>query len=595
MKRAHCLTLTAAAVLLLAMACQPLNLPLPKGAVEPAVFSGIGQIASFTTFTDAGDFTYVVKPQGGASSIWLVFSNPDTRAGFSTGDISFGLEAPARGDDKAAAALAAGSARIVGSQARADWTRANLRLGAAAPRDLAAPRRQTVSPAGADIAGRTAVFYVNKSYTSTACSPVPSTCRTVNTVNFADGRKRTVSVWVADDNWATSTGFGKVTQAMADAIAARFLASAENLSDIYHLETAILGEPWGTVSEPQLIAWDANNTVTILLANLNPSYDQSRLGGVVGYFWSKDNQADTGDPSVPSNQRIMFNVDASLYSAVLAGEGGWAVTNYWPEEVLSTLAHEFEHMIHFYQKGVSLRGDGQTADTWIDEMCAMLVEDLLSDKLGLAGPRGVSPADGTAGAAHNPNGRPPLFNYLPEYPWYPNNAWQGPNAVVAYSGAYMLGAWLARNFGGAEFVRKLVQCTDTGESAVLKAVAGQDGAPASFQDMLSKWSVALLLSDRTDAPSGLRYNVGDWFPATASTVKPDQTFRLGSLNTFNYDYGGNVGLYAYQDLDSAVQYTGGTVYPGVNLYFKFPLAAGQARKAFSLGIPAGATCTVFVK
>jgi hypothetical protein len=37
------------------------------------------------------------------------------------------------------------------------------------------------------------------------------------------------------------------------------------------------------------------------------------------------------------------------------------------------------------------------------------------------------------------------------------------------------------------------------------------------------------------------------------------------------------------------------VYPGVNLYFKFPLAAGQARKAFSLGIPAGATCTVFVK
>jgi hypothetical protein len=320
----------------------------------------------------------------------------------------------------------------------------------------------------------------------------------------------------------------------------------------------------------------------------------------VGYFWNKDNLVDTGDIQTPSNQRLMFYIDASLYSKVTsqAGETAWAETNYWPEEIYSTLAHEFQHMIQFYQKGLVSRQDGLTADVWINEMCSMLIEDLLAEKMGVSGPRGVAPEDGTAGKPHNQAGRPPVFNYWTDYPWYPEQAWTGSRAYVPYSAAYMLGAWLIRNYGGAETLRKIVQSPDLNESAILNAVAGQTKAPATFKEMLAKWSVAVLLSDRTDAPWGLRYNAGSWFPASSTTTSPGVSFRLGSINVFNYDYVDNdgtvqTGPFWYSSIDDAQQ-ASQYFYQGASVYLK-TTTGKDGKRTLNINLPDNVVFNVVTK
>jgi hypothetical protein len=586
---------------LLLAGCEPLALPLPPGAADRPMVSVVDA---------SGSFEYKVQSTKEGQEVWLVFSNADTVNDAATGSIvfnrpsvsvdgqSFRLPAPAGFPGGASGAETAGGLRE-------RWNRAAF-PSAFRSRGLPDPGRaaaRVVSAAAADAVGLASSFWVDKGLS--ACVAVPAHCRQSYAVDFADGRRRRVSVWVADANWndVAAPAFGQINQAMVDACAGRFLARTESQDDIYHLVCGIAGEPWGPTANSALIDWDADSTVTILLANLNLSYDPAALGGVVGYFWKKDNLADSGDSTAPSNRRIMFCVDASLYSAVSAGAAAWSAGDYWPEEVFSTLAHEFQHMIQFYQKGVLKRGDGRTGDVWVDEMCSMLVEDLVSEKLGVRGPRGVDPADGTAGLPHNPEGRAPLFNWWADYPWYIDGAWYGDTAIVAYSGVYMLGAWLARNFGGAEFVRAVVQGAATGEDAVLAALAGQEAAPTDFGQMLSKWAVAVLLSDRTDAPRGLRYNTGGWFPYTAARQAGAVPCRLGSLNDFNYDYTipdafGNPqtisGLLPYDSVAAAGQFTGGVFRSGTSLYFKTSLGSAK-RRNYAITLPEKVTMAMVVK
>ena len=58
------------------------------------------------------------------------------------------------------------------------------------------------------------------------------------------------------------------------------------------------------------------------------------------------------------------------------------------------------------------------------------------------------------------------------------------------------------------------------------------GAAVSFEDVLTDWAVANLLSDDPRAPHPYGYNSGTWSTSEAG----DATFRLGSINLFNYRY-----------------------------------------------------------
>ena len=340
----------------------------------------------------------------------------------------------------------------------------------------------------------------------------------------------TLAVWVADANWGRCSRPPCVTQTQVDTVARTFLRPGSD-NDIYDWVTAIFGDPWGPHRYSNILSAE-QQTGHILLYDID--YDGLPTSGdpvrTVGYFISKDiylRDPQHADLRVRiSNERLMFYVDA-LFLASPSG-ASWEVTDPGPSLVLTTLVHEFQHMIHFYQKRIL---QDAVAETWLNEMSSMVAEDLLAGKLRVGGgPRGVAHDDPTAGAPGNPADR------LSRYNRYNNiqvTAWNSrpPSASLKhYSINYALGAYLARIHGGAALFGDIVRNDKSGTAAIEAALAAR-GARRSFGDVLVDWGIANLLSDDTGAPDRWRYNTGGWRTSRAGGSE----FRLGSINLFNYE------------------------------------------------------------
>ena len=305
---------------------------------------------------------------------------------------------------------------------------------------------------------------------------------------------------------------------MVDALAETFLKDNSD-NDVYDWVTNIYGEEWETDLNGYTGFITANNEITILLTDIDE--DNSPTGGVIGFFWSKDNFEQSAVSG--SNERIMFYADAVMFAN---GEGldGWDIDDFWPKEMVSTLAHEFQHMINFYQKRILLDTD---TDTWINEMLSESTEDLVATKIRHIGPRGVDYTDGSDGPTDNTNGRYPLFNA--------NNtlsltAWN--NRLEDYSKVNAFGAYLIRNYGGAKLLHDIMHNSYMDEQAVVDAVNNStEGSGKTFDDLLSEWGTAVLLST-IESPDNLpTYNTG-WF---SDSIYGSSTYEMGSINFFNYD------------------------------------------------------------
>jgi len=351
---------------------------------------------------------------------------------------------------------------------------------------------------------------------------------------------RTLNLWVADDSWEPCSKTNCITLAMLTAFGEKFLKSGSN-NDIWDWVSNIYGDPWGSHSFSDLLDSSASTQIDILFFDI--SDDNSTTGGILGFFWAKDNFKASSVSY--SNQRLMFYID-SVLTATEAPEGdSWEITDKWPAEMISTLAHEFQHMIHFYQKTVTLTG-GLGTETWLNEMASMAAEDLIADKIGVDGPRGVDSTDDTAGSAGNINGRLPEFN---EYNYLSVTAWYNGSLVLAsYALNYSLGAYLTRNFGGAELMQKIVQNSKTGSDAIDQALSDL-GSTETFASVLKKWGVSVLLSDLTTNDAGYRYNTG----ANITSILGSISYNLGSINLFNYDYGSQSGPRLFSPSSLAVQ------------------------------------------
>ena len=208
----------------------------------------------------------------------------------------------------------------------------------------------------------------------------------------------------------------------------------------------MLGPEWGQHGYVDLIP--PNDEITIFLCDIED--DNSPDGGIVGYFWAKDNF--TQVPTSPLSERAGHvhhrrgDVRERLRSI---GDLGLESTDYWPEEIYSTLAHEFQHMIHFYQREV-LRDAMRTATPGSTRWPRRWSRTCSSDKMEVIGPRGVDGVDGTDGTARrttNTEGRLPLFNAYNDISL--RRLGRLGDALKSYSITYAFGAWLARNYGGA--------------------------------------------------------------------------------------------------------------------------------------------------
>jgi hypothetical protein len=308
----------------------------------------------------------------------------------------------------------------------------------------------------------------------------------VKNIKTPQGSKSLV-IWLQDGN--------NLSQSSIDKLADIFLKSGED-NDIYDWVSNVYGKEWGSEAnyiDSKLI--HNSDIIDILVYNMN-NY------GLAGYFWGKDNfkRSEVG----ASNEKIMFYINSELLKRD-------------PKETYTTLAHEFQHMIHFYQRSV-IKGIEDAA--WYDELMSEATEDLVATKIGYMGPRHVDSYNGTAGRAGNRGGRYPNFN---RYNTVALTTWQ--NTTRDYSKVSAFGGYLLRNYGGANFLKRMMYTNNQDEYGVLDATKEK-----SFSDLIANWGVAVLLSDTIDASNKFRYNFGDF----RYTELNDITYELGSVNFFNY-------------------------------------------------------------
>ena len=149
------------------------------------------------------------------------------------------------------------------------------------------------------------------------------------------------------------------------------------LEDGYQLETETLEEiaaaydkniyptimnHFGFHSEAEY-DWDGNGRTIIFIEDMGGS---SQNGMIMGYFHSKDYYADS-QISNKSNEADMFYIN---YQAVKEAESR---TGFTMDNVLQTVAHEFQHLIFFVNK---VQAGRNGTDTWINEGFSMLAEYL---------------------------------------------------------------------------------------------------------------------------------------------------------------------------------------------------------------------------
>jgi hypothetical protein len=330
--------------------------------------------------------------------------------------------------------------------------------------------------------------------------------------------EKSLTIWV--ENATYGDGCSKVkciNDNMIDILANKFLKEGLD-NDIYDWVTTVFGEEWGEPSSSSLI--EKNDHISILLTDI--SQDNVASGGVIGYFHSKDNF--TTHQYSGSNERIMFYIDSVMFAN--ATGSSWDENDFWPQQVFSTLAHEFQHMIYFYQKNVKRHLSG--TKTWLNEMLSESTEDLVAVKMNIDGPRNVVASRGDAGDKNNHNGRYPLFN---EKNTINLKSWD--NTLENYSTVSSFGAYLLRNYGGAELLHNIVDNNLLNEDALMYAVHQHvNGKSKTFDDLIHEWGIAVLLSKRDDISidSGVLYNAGDFISSNYNGIQ----YNLGSINFFNY-------------------------------------------------------------
>ena len=173
----------------------------------------------------------------------------------------------------------------------------------------------------------------------------------------------------------------------------------------------------------------------------------ARFAGATGYFSSSDQYPSALVPY--SNQREMFYINPEQ-----AEPGSSAYEG--------TLAHEFEHMVHWHAD--------PNEDAWINEGAAELAMYL---------------------CGYSRDFRIRAFADIPDTPL---TQWevQDNRLAVHYGAAFLFMDYLAERFG-AEITRDLVACPLNGPASV-EAVLQQHGIGLCFDGLFANWTIANYLS-----------------------------------------------------------------------------------------------------
>ena len=276
-------------------------------------------------------------------------------------------------------------------------------------------------------------------------------------------------VWVAEENFTGGSGSSTdndLEQFQIDELAAKFNGTAAPGSNdgIYELVTNVYGfEYGGGVDGTGGI--DEDKHINILIYDIDYDYEMTKItnGGVFGYFWPKDH---FDDSVLKSNLSEIFYIDSYFFDK-------------FPDSMYSTLAHEFQHMIHFNRKWVEDNKYLNSA-TWYNEMLSMLAEDILQDKLGNLDP--ASPKSRTR-------------DFVDGYFLSGVTDWlSGEDVYYSYASAFMFGAFMTRNFGGADLIKAMLDSNSVNQASVTDALVSVGYSTETFDSVFNKYHTALIYS-----------------------------------------------------------------------------------------------------
>jgi Peptidase M30. len=291
-------------------------------------------------------------------------------------------------------------------------------------------------------------------------------------------------IWVDNgyfDNSSASTTDGTITSAQAVALQTKFDGSASAspaYSDgIFLNDTTIFGYEYGGGSGGDG-GVDGDQHISILVYDID--FDKTQTSGVLGYFWAKDEYAQStldkyyGAGTYESNVCEMFYIDSYFYDK-------------YPNEIYSTLAHEYQHMIQFNVKTVA---HNVSSPTWYNEMCSMVAEDLVDANIGVDSSK------------YGPISR--LSEYCYHYAesgvtdWLSSSSSDIDGVYKSYASAFAFGAYLERNYGGAKLFHAISANAYVGTDAITQALS-DCGYGDDFAAAFKHYGESLVF---TDIPAG---------------------------------------------------------------------------------------------
>ncbi len=307
--------------------------------------------------------------------------------------------------------------------------------------------------------------------------------------------------------WYNGTNSGYITQEDINSIAVEF-------ESIYPTDKLYFGDerPLGVDNDPH---------VTILLFDIDGSYadNWSGSGYFGGYYYSLNEYSNTTNNCSNcnySNQRKILFIDT--YPQIENGNRTSRVpdrnhsnSNYQEglNKSFSTIAHEFQHMIHWYHD--------PNEDSWINE--------------------GISDYAEFINGYGNPESHVQAFS---KNPGDSLTTWDG--ALADYGAAYLFILYLSENYGGNSTIKNLVNNTKNGIDGIndtLKITGYND----TFQLIFPGWAIANILSNYSDANISMNYTKISSYPAN-STGNIEQwassyiNFSNGNESKLNISFSG---------------------------------------------------------
>ena len=355
--------------------------------------------------------------------------------------------------------------------------------------------------------GDTKSFWIQDTNTE-AWFETDAVLRSVTSVAYVYVQKKDTSGNAIWEDTAPDPGklAGYITQADVDLIAAEF-------DSIYAKDRLYFGE-----EEPTGV--DGDSRITILLLDIDDTYANNYTGGgyIAGYFWSMNEytEAYASYWGYHSNECKMFYIDTFPLIEKGNYDGGAGDPDYTPttdhtdfysvnegvNNSYSTLAHEFQHMIHWYHDA--------DEESWVNEGCAVYAEYI------------------------NGYGHPTsdITDFGLNY-WQSLTNWGGN--IYDYGKSYLFMLYLSNHYGGNLTIKQIVSTTGIGITGINQALSTR-GYTETFTKIFNDWAIANVLDDTTIGDGLYGYTDLDFTVPVINRVSVYPTSALSAVNYWAAEY-----------------------------------------------------------